>query len=246
MSLPVTTFYCTQCDFRDGNADAWGLKEYVLPNRVRLPINRQRGWCDECRGLACVEVLSEDDRLKDLQEAERELAAYPERPVRSWWQLHWFILGGRWRRCVEAWERAQFDLLCSLDDANDGLTHLRQRNNPPRCLACGSSQVRTPLVLNQGPWEDKERPKATGFIHPDCGGELWMIVDGLRVRLQPSVRRYTVEGEFIEKEFIESYTSVCHEFFRERAVSNARARGREILTSIAKPGFIEALLQKAE
>ena len=73
-----------------------------------------------------------------------------------------------------------------------------------------------------------------------------MIVDGLRVRLQPSVRRYTVEGEFIEKQFIESNTSVCHEFFRERAVSNARARGREILTSIAKPGFIEALLQKAE
>ncbi|MBI4190761.1 MAG: hypothetical protein HY525_09510 [Betaproteobacteria bacterium] len=32
MSWPVTTFYCTKCDFKRGDVRTWGAKEYVLTN----------------------------------------------------------------------------------------------------------------------------------------------------------------------------------------------------------------------
>ncbi len=43
MSLPVTSYYCTQCDFQGGDAGTWGIKEYVLPNGVRLGVHWQLG-----------------------------------------------------------------------------------------------------------------------------------------------------------------------------------------------------------
>lgn len=43
MSWAVTTFYCSRCDFKAGDFLTWGLKEYILPNKDRISINRRLG-----------------------------------------------------------------------------------------------------------------------------------------------------------------------------------------------------------
>lgn len=224
MSLPVTTFYCTGCDFQRGNAGTWGIREYVLPNGVRLPVDWQLGWCEDCAGLAAVEVLSEDGHQKDLKEAEAELAAHPPRPARHWWQLPIFVLNSAWQRRIGEWERDRLRLQCMLDDAHDALDLLRRRSQARKCLVCGSHRVHAPLITNAELWNDPEQPKRTGFIHPSCGGELWMREDGLRLALKPSVRRYSSEGDLIQKEFVDGYSTPDSGYFENRYIANSLAR----------------------
>lgn len=232
MSLPATMFYCTGCDFEQGNVGTWGTREYVLPNGVRLPVEWELGWCEDCAGLAAVEVLSEAGRQKDLKEAEAELAAHPPRPTRHWWQLRRFVFGRTWRNRVGEWERDWLRLQCTLDDARDALDHIRLRGQPRKCLACGSHRVHAPLVTNAEPWNDPGQPQRTGFIHPGCGGELWMLDEGTRFALRPSVRRYSPEGDLIEKEFVDGYSVPDFGYLEDRDTANALARGRITTTAM--------------
>jgi hypothetical protein len=245
-ALLVTTFYCTKCDFEQGDAGTLGSKEYLLPNGVRLPVDWQLGWCNDCGGLSAVEELSEEERRKSVEKAEQELAKHPPRPVRHWWQLHWFLLNVVWQQRLGEGERNHLDLVAKLDVARDALSFLGQRKSPARCLACGSIHVVAPLVRNHEPWEDPERPKATGFTHPGCGGELWMREDGLRIGLRPSVRRYTPEGDFLDQEYLDGYTLPQSEFYLERNILNAKARGKTIPAAVTKPDFFEVLREYAK
>ncbi|KAB2309549.1 hypothetical protein F8A87_09810 [Betaproteobacteria bacterium SCN2] len=228
MSLPAISYYCTKCDFRGGDLGTWGLKEYVLPNGVRVGVHWRLGWCEDCVGLAAVENLDSDERLKDLAEAKAELGALPPHPMRHWWQLHGFMFNHAWQKQLEAWERERFHLQCKLDDAQDALEHLKGRKQPPRCLACGSDRVHSPLITNPEPWNDPSQPHHTGFVHPGCGGELWRREEDMRFALKPTVRRYSPEGDFLEKEFVEGYTVPDGEYFENLESSNAKARGRSI------------------
>lgn len=225
MSLPATTFFCTQCDFKQGDARIWGTKEYVLESGVRIPVNLLLGWCRDCNGLAAVESLSENDRSKVFVEAQEALAARGTRPVRRWWQSHRFVFRGLWRKRVNDW----MYFASEVEDARDALRLIGKRKNPPRCLACGSRRVTAPFVADNTAWIDETKPKRTGFIHPGCDGEIWMVRDGLRIGLKPSVRRYTPEGDFIEKEYVEGYTWPRQSYFDRRAADNNRIRGRREL-----------------
>lgn len=232
MSLPVTSYYCTGCDFQQSDAKTWGIKEYVLPNGVRLDVDWKLGWCEDCAGLAAVESLAPDVRLKELAEAEAELGALPPRPMLHWWQLPRFIFNNAWHKRAEEWERDRFRLQSKVDDAQDALEHLKGRKQPPRCLACGSHRVHAPLVTNPEPWTDPTQPQRTGFVHPGCGGELWRREEDIRFALKPSVRRYSPEGDFLEQEFIGGYTVPDSGYFENLEISNARARGRDIPASV--------------
>jgi hypothetical protein len=234
MSLPVTKFYCKKCDFEGGDVGTWGMHEYVLPNSVRIPINRLLGWCDDCDQIASVELFSRTESEKEVQQAEDAVEEHMQLlPRRRWWQLHQFVFYWIWKHRVTEWESKQFDLLCKLDDAKDVVVHLQQRKTPPRCLECGSRKVHAPVVTNSETDEYlEEKPCATGFVHPGCGGEIWMRMDGMRIALKPSVKYYTPEGDLIEKEFVEGYTLPVMKYFFMRNVANAKARGREIPLSV--------------
>lgn len=221
MSLPTTTFFCTTCSFRQGDARTWGGKEYVLGNGVRIPLDWRLGWCHDCNGLAAVEELSEEARGDELFEAQKTLASLGPPPVRRWWQLHRFLLRGWWHAKAENW----MYYACQVEDAQDALRLVSERKTTPRCLACGSSRVIAPLVTDRSEWRDEAGRRRTGFVHPGCGGELMMVMDGMRIGLRPSIRRYTPEGEFIEKEFVKGYTSPRASYFEQRAAENNRIRG---------------------
>ena len=221
MSWPTTTFFCTQCDFKQGDARTWGTKEYVLDNGVRVPLDWRLGWCHDCKGLAAVEALSAEECRKALSEAQKTLSDMGPPPVRRWWQLHRFVFRGLWRKRVNDWMYSA----CQVEDARDALRLTEKRKNPPRCLACGGSRVIAPLVTDRSEWADSSKPKRTGFVHPGCGGEILMVMDGFRIGLRPSVRRYTPEGNFIGQEFVEGYSFPRGSYYDRCAWENIRIRG---------------------
>lgn len=221
MSLSVTTFTCTKCDFKRSDLGTWGTREYVLGNGLRIPLDWRLGWCNDCNGLAAVEALSAGRCRKALAEAQRSLDRAGSPPVRRWWQPHRFIFRGWWSRKVERW----MYYACQVEDCRDALRLALQRTAQPRCLACGSRRVTAPLVTVWSADSDETKPARTGFAHPGCGGEIMMAMDGLRVGLKPSISRYTPEGEFIENEPVEGYTWPRGSYFDRRAAENNRIRG---------------------
>ena len=200
MSMPVTTFYCTECDYRQGDSESWGSRAYVLPDGSELQVPRRLGWCEDCGGLASVETFSAVDLANDIRLAKQELADLPPQPVRQPWQVVKYLPFSGWDTKVRRWNFKQSDIPKRIDEATTLLSIVEKRKNPPRCLECGSARVIAPIVPNREFW-DAEKPKATGFKHPGCGGELWADKDGFRVSIRPSIRRYTPEGDFIERVF---------------------------------------------
>lgn len=130
------------------------------------------------------------------------------------WRLGWCEECGG----LAAVERfSEGEMPAAIHDAGQELPILPTRL--PCCLTCGSKRVTAPLVTYRqkdgkttrtpavfsAPTQEEEanrkKPKPTGFIHPGCGGELWMKLDGLHFALRPSIRSYTPNGEFIERVF---------------------------------------------
>lgn len=225
MSWPVTTFYCSNCDFENTDIGSWRAKRYLLPNGVRLDVNWRLGWCDDCAKIVAVEDLSEDAPRLDLQEAQQKIANQPPQPVRRWWQLHWFIFTGIWRKHVDAWEVAMFQAQSMEDDAASMLGLIRDRKSAPKCLTCGSTHTHAPLITNEEPWIDTAQPKRTGFVHPLCGGDILMQMDDFRIALKPSTWHYKTEGIRLAEEQADQYlnhNSSCH---HEKIICNALARG---------------------
>lgn len=224
MSWPATTFKCNRCDFSQCDAVAWGTKEYLLPNGLRLPAPSQLGWCHDCKDLAAIESISVEDRLVEIQKIEKDLAECPAPRTPRWWHLGRYIFYKGTLAFEKLEKRHHFWLVVRLADARDLLILQQQRTSPPRCMECGSANVTAPVITNRARWEDRSQPKATGFQHPNCGGDILMIDDDLRIGLAPSVRRFTPEGDFIEKIALDGYSSPRDEFFEERDASNMRVR----------------------
>ncbi len=168
MSMPGTLFYCTKCDFEEGDVRTWGWRESVLESGVRISVDHTFGWCEGCGGLAAVESLSVEGRSAELKGAEQKLADLGGKPTARWWSLNRFVRPARWRKRVENWNY----YACSVDDAKDALHMLSVRKNPPRCLKCGSNKIIATILNEKSDQIDGARPARTGFLHPSCGGEL--------------------------------------------------------------------------
>lgn len=237
MSLPVTMYCCTACDFEQGDAGTWGTREYVLGNCVRIPVNSVVGWCESCNGIAPIEDLSINRRIQEYREAQRKLKLAIRRAKSS----SLFDSSGRDKSLIHSCED-------SMDDAFDALEMLGNRKSPPHCLSCLSTQVHLPKiregvaeVTSSSPYiysvgrrgaDVSDCPKEgvplkTILVHPRCGGEIIprvVDVEEIRIALKPFVLRYTPEGFFIEKVYVEGYSVPDDEYGDDLAKSNRRFR----------------------
>jgi len=212
MSLPVTMYYCTQCDFQQGDGGTWGTREYVLGSGVRIPVRWQIGWCESCNGIAPIEDLSSSRRIQEYREAQRTLSHLSQKSSNQW------FLG------LSKWERESL-LRCEdkMQDAIDALEMISIRKSPPHCLNCSSTQVHVPNKA-----ESKVDGKSEEHVwrHIGCGGDIRARLndDGLRLALRQSVQRYTPEGLFIEKEYVDGYSAPDDEYWDALKESNRRYR----------------------
>lgn len=194
MSFGVTSYYCDTCDFEQWDSRVWGRREYFLGEGYSVQLEWDLGWCEDCHGLAAVEVLSEAQRRAELEKAESELAALGFRPGPRWWEFPW-----TWQSKLEKWK----EIAPKAHDAKLALQLILDRKTPPRCLACGSEHVIAPLETDKSEWIDYSQPKRIGFLHPGCGGELWKKKSDTRLAFRRSVLLYTPNGQFIKQNDLE-------------------------------------------
>lgn len=234
MSWPVTIYYCTACDFKQGDAITWGTREYVLGSGVRIPVHWYLGWCDSCDGLAAIENLSSKIRIQEYRKAQQKIYRLTPR-----WERR--LLGGL-SKSKKSWRRMYED---NMEDAIDALEMLASRKSPPHCLRCLSTQVHVPekrvsqreenpAIYNKNKLQaadcqttaSAEEPDANVFRHPGCGGEILTREheDGLRFALRPCIHRFTPEGLLIEKEYVGGYSAPDSDYWDALSASNREIR----------------------
>lgn len=237
MSWPVTMYYCTVCNFEQGDGGTRGTREYVLDNGVRIPVRWQIGWCESCNGLAAIEDLSIHGRIQDYRGAQRDLQFEIKRSRLSW------LFG--LSKSEKSLRRMYEDCI---EDAFDALEMLANRKSQPHCLTCLSTEVHlpekpesanedtpnSPCIFNsigQGAEEsDLQQDRYSNqsiLLHPGCGGEIRprkFDQDDNRIDIKQSVHRYTPEGLLIEKEYIAGCATLDRKYYDDLSESNRRCR----------------------
>jgi hypothetical protein len=243
MSWPVTMYYCTACDFEQGDIATWGTREYVLNSGVRIPVHWHIGWCASCKGIVTVENLSMAIRMQDYRDAQLGLSQFS--------------------RGIFGFFKHNKSLEDDSDDAIDALEMLIARKNPPHCLRCLSTHVyelKNPPLDNEepdSPWifnaakqpvgESKLRQKDNEqyWHHPGCEGHIKTkpAEGGLSIALRSSVKRYTSEGLFIDKEFVSGYSAPDDEYYDALSKSNRQCRARNQIKDSELPWYIPSFLR---
>lgn len=162
---------CDGCDYvQDLHASSYN---YELSEEDMLPIETRLAWCHECGAVSEVEFLPDlaetEKQIQRLESEDPELMATLEAEGRF------------------AEDEIEFQTLIR--------DWLRQRESPPRCLACGSTRIEEPWALNDS--RDQEDTGVLTYPHPGCSGAL--SVKGMTV--QPAggfPRTYDPEGELLE------------------------------------------------
>lgn len=219
MSWHVTTHYCTTCGFRTSDVGSWGLKEYVLSNGVRLTVNWTLGWCHDCKNARAIELLDLDAAEEVLRQTQAELAGSTFHPDKLWCQLL-KLVPSLWRFNLEHWQSTKD----AYDDALDLVELIRNRQTERKCLSCGSTHVDARLVTNPEATLENGGFARTGFIHPECGGDMYMTQEGLRLAIKPVARRYTTEGDFTEDEALGGYSGPERQYYVDRQQANRAIR----------------------
>jgi hypothetical protein len=249
MSWPVTMYYCTVCDFEQGDWVTWGTREYVLNSGVRIPVRRQIGWCTSCNGIVAVEDLSMEIRMQNYRDAQQELSQFSRG------------MFGFAKHEKPTIRRLEDDS----DDAIDALEMLLSRKNPPHCLQCLSTHVQvrnkptlddaapdSPCIFNasnQYAGEPKLKPKEKDneqhWQHPGCEGHIQTkpAEGGLSFGVRPSVHRYTPEGLFINKEFTSGYSAPDGKYYEALSESNRQRRARNKIKDGKPPSPIPSFLR---
>lgn len=203
MSWAVTTYQCKACQRTAGDLHTWGLREYIMPSGVRIPMNWTLGWCLDCDDVAAVELL-------DGARCEAELA-HAEADLRH--------LGQRADSQTGEQAAANWNHLAGIvEDAKDALQVVRSRMKPLHCLACASERIT--------PWQLRTDEPMTP-VHGLCGGVLEASQDGFRLALQLTLLRYSIDGDIVDREDVNGYSVPDHEHYTDRDAWNARIRRLE-------------------
>lgn len=240
MSLPVTMYRCTHCDFVQGNVGTRGAQEYVLDDGVHIPLHWHMGWCESCHGLSAIENLSSQIRFHEYRKAQGQLQIVARR------------LGGLQfglskddRSKVRRYED-------QLEDAIDELEMLSKRKSAAHCLRCLSTQVQTMGIRSNDSDNEPNSlcefsasaksarietvPKGNSdksiWLHPGCGGEIYTMEhpDGLRLAMRPTIHRFTSEGMLIETEYVQGYSVPDEEYCELLSATNRNLRALRFST----------------
>ncbi len=188
MSMPVSHFHCTQCDFKESALVLWGDLRYILPDSTEFRLDRTGGWCHSCGSVRPIEDFSrKEDVGEKIGALLAELATLDEF---GFYGLVSVVTGERRRtrrrlqRDLEkAWAKSRF---------------LETAKRSPRCLECGSQHVES-IVIPEIPLDGTKSCDA--FAHPQCGGYIFRRQDesGLRLQMSFTPIYYNLEGYSLSK-----------------------------------------------
>ncbi|MGK0371264.1 MAG: putative RNA-binding Zn-ribbon protein involved in translation (DUF1610 family) [Glaciecola sp.] len=193
MSIPSYTYKCSRCDFNAPGTLLTGHTVYD-DGEHHIDCTYKAAWCCFCESITPLEVFTLDKSQyeKAILTVDRVVEC-----TSSFWQNIFNALVPSRRKLVESELNDITLLLKYMELAN-------QRSGDEKCLKCGSHDTR-PFMSNSGLTEVLRNnfissgSSPTGFMHPNCGGEIIAVGDDMRLNLVPSTNIYNMDGSFKEK-----------------------------------------------
>ncbi len=186
MSMESTDLTCNACNLKGSDSVVWGRYIYQF-NDVTVDVDRCLGWCAECNDFSPIEQINPVETHKNLHESIEDLLDLRARSNR--------LLFGK-----PSEDDIQY---CQLSVNNNAslLTLYALREDPVKCLNCGSTEVTKFEANIEFDYENGmlSGEKSTGFIHPRCGGEFIATPSGMRIHLIMLVNVYDVNGNKVDQ-----------------------------------------------
>jgi hypothetical protein len=197
MTLPITSYRCKRCGYLK-IAGFSGSPIYVYPNGKSIPVIFHTGWCHDCNAVRDIEDLSIHPRLEQLKSLQQAIGSVQKKNrllFKSWtYDARMWPDDPEWRERItgdtyEAWAD-------QIDQAIKSIEFLHTRQSPPRCLSCGGTRHYTGSLSD--PELTPETESHHALLHPGCGGELELHIEGdMFIKNPRSMRGYSAEGEFV-------------------------------------------------
>ncbi len=181
MSVPSKILTCDRCGYTKPMLFDSVDYSYLI-GRKEVFMGTELGWCHDCDSFRTIEQFDADmywDRIIRLRKEIKRLKA--------------LLVPWRKRKLISS-------LQAAIDKNTQLLYILAKRKGAEKCLECGSTNVMPfdgdcTLKLDIGPYVYVGE-KATGFIHPGCGGEFIVTPSPVRINTSGSRSRiyYDIEG----------------------------------------------------
>lgn len=180
MSMPLTIFYCTKCDFDHSFSYGGTLRYYKLPDGDKIYAPQAAGWCTKCNTIEVV-VLGQSSFILNTQVNNlRKRLAKINKGISDFQYIPKFV------------EEEINDITRNLDEKQKLLSVLNGKTSVHKCTKCGSIEVNPYHFSPEGvSW-----PDATSYAHIGCGGQIKKKYLDIRFS-------FVSKDIFIEPEFVD-------------------------------------------
>jgi hypothetical protein len=182
MSMPSINLHCDKCDFHGCDTVLWGDYRYIDENG-EYSIDRELGWCFECNELTAIESFKGSKEI--IEEIEKITKG-----IKADYQKSVILLLTR-----NAKNNKKYDI-DKVSKLSKKLYINGLRIGTEKCLKCGSVNV-TPFDGDYSlEYEglNYQGRKHTGFVHPECGGEIIATPNPWRFNKRFITKYYAIDG----------------------------------------------------
>ncbi len=184
MSAQSVNLNCEICGLQSSTREVWG-EFYYLYNDLKIPVNRTLGWCKQCKKFCPIENFNHQ---KNICEEMDSLISY----FNNDYSHKTFLFIGKKLRENRLFKLNLIKIL------NEQLKLISTRAGSEKCLICGSSNIDSSigefLSKNQEINEHNTGHARTGFIHPNCGGEIIASPSPIHINMEFTPRFYNPDG----------------------------------------------------
>jgi hypothetical protein len=179
MSKSYINFECNRCEYTGTSRVVWGNLAYLL-NNIKIPINRELGYCIGCKALCAKERFDNDILTSKMQNISKIISEHQS----------------LFRILIPSTKKSIADENAKLNAHRVLRGLLTSRSSEERCLNCASSKVialenRYDLEYRKGFYLGVAM---TGFKHPECGGEFIARGSDISLNIRFSERLYSPYG----------------------------------------------------
>lgn len=200
MSVEAGQIMCDRCDFRTLTSVLWGRYQYEMPDGTRFNLNRRAGWCYDCNKVVPVEDLRRRDFSNDYMGNLVDSMFKYESDIRKLESgvMGWLGLNKGLIQDLKGKIQVIKDQQCEIITHNN---MVESRIEKERCLECSGQNISYLNPPEQEACTQQYIP--TGFIHPNCNGQIMIGYFGFRIAMSFNVIRiYDTKGVFLRKEKI--------------------------------------------
>ncbi len=189
MSVNILDIKCDKCNFRSSSNRLWGRYVYELPHGEWLTIPRSAGWCYDCKNIQSIETLIIEE-AKLANEINSHLNDEDKSKKDSFIKSVLSLFGLFRKYSKENSKSTEFDV----EQVRNKFLSLRQ--DPAKCLICGSSNIN--IIKFPVPVKGEKSPIA--LSHQNCGGTLYVRESDTSFHCKFASRVYDIQGNYMRME----------------------------------------------